>query len=113
MRIEGQALRVQVFIGEGDRWEHRPLSDAIVTMLRSEGLAGATVVRGVEGFGASSRIHLENILRLSEDLPVIVTFVDTAEKVEAVLPKLDDMVSGGLVTVDEVHVYRYRPSNNA
>ncbi|HEY3318483.1 MAG TPA: DUF190 domain-containing protein [Coriobacteriia bacterium] len=113
MRIEGRALRVQVFIGESDRWEHRPLSDAIVAMLRSEGLAGATVVRGVEGFGASSRIHLENILRLSEDLPVVLTFVDAAEKVEAVLPKLDEMVSGGLVIVDEVHVFHYRSGAEA
>jgi uncharacterized protein len=111
MHIEGQAQRVQVYIGEGDRWERRPLAEAIVEMLRAEGLAGATVVHGVEGFGANSRIHTANILRLSEDLPVVITFVDSAERVEQVLPKLDEMISGGLVTIDEVRVYRYRPAD--
>jgi uncharacterized protein len=113
MHIEGQALRVQVFIGEGDRWERRPLGDAILSMLRAEGCAGATVVHGVAGFGANSRIHTANILRLSEDLPVVITLVDTAERVERVLPKLDEMVSGGLVTIDEVRVFRYRPAEQA
>jgi PII-like signaling protein len=110
MHIEGEALRVQVFIGESDRVERRPLHEAIVEMLRAEGCAGATVVRGVEGFGANSRIHTANILRLSEDLPVVITFVDSAERVERILPKLDEMVSGGLVTIDEVRVFRYRPA---
>ena len=108
MHIEGDAQRVQVFIGERDRWQHKPLAEAIVEMLRAEGCAGATVVRGSAGFGANSRIHTDSILRLSEDLPVIVTFVDSAERVERVLPKLDEMVSGGLVTIDEVRVFRYR-----
>lgn len=113
MHIEGQALRVQVFIGESDRWEHRPLADAIVETLRAEGCAGATVVRGTAGFGANSRIHTANILRLSEDLPLVVTFVDTPARVERVLPKLDEMIAGGLVTIDEVRVFRYRPAEDA
>ncbi len=113
MHIEGQALRVQVFTGESDEWQHKPLHEAIVEMLHEEGLAGATAVRGVEGFGANSRIHTDTMLRLSTDLPVVTTFVDTAERVEGVLPKLDEMMSGGLVTIDEVRVFRYRPKEQA
>lgn len=107
MLTEGEARRVTVFIGESDRFGHKPLAEAIVEMLRAEGCAGATVTRGTEGFGKNSRIHTANILRLSEDLPVVVTWVDTAERVERVLPKLDEMMTGGLVTVDDVHVHRY------
>ena len=107
MRIEGPGKRVTVYVGESDRWEHRALYEAIVEMLRREGCAGATVVRGVEGFGKGSRIHTANILRLSEDLPVVITFVDTPQRVDAVLPRLDEMVSGGLVVVEDVHVHRY------
>src|SRR5574340_1260422 len=107
MKIEGEAKRVTIFIGESDRWHHRPLHTAIVEMLRTEGLAGATVLKGVEGFGKDSRLHTASILRLSEDLPVVVMFVDTAERVEAVLPAIDEMVGGGLVIVEDVHVHKY------
>jgi len=107
MRIEGEAKKVSIFVGESDRWQHKPLHTAIVEMLRREGCAGATVVKGVEGFGKSSRIHTASILRLSEDLPMVITFVDTPERVETVLPTIDEMVSGGLVLVEEVHVRRY------
>lgn len=103
---DGQLLRV--FIGESDRWEGRPLYEAIVQAARSHGLAGATVFKGVEGFGAHSRVHTTRILRLSEDLPVLVEIVDTEEKVQAFLPVLDGMVREGLVTVEKATVIFYR-----
>lgn len=107
MRIEGDATRVTIVVGEADRWEHRPLSEAIVEMLRAEGCAGATVLRGVAGFGRGSRIHTANILRLSEDLPVVILLVDTPERVERVMPRIEEMVAGGLVMTDEVNVRKY------
>jgi len=107
MHIEGPGKRVTIYIGEADRWEHRTLYEAIVEVLRAEGCAGATVLRGVMGFGKSSRMHSANILRLSEDLPVVIVFVDTPERVDAVMPKLEQMITGGLVIVDDVHVQKY------
>ncbi len=107
MRIEGDAKRVTIFIGESDRWHHQPLHTAIVEMLRREGAAGATVARGIEGFGKNSRIHTASLLRLSEDLPVTLTFVDAPERVEKLLPLIDEMVGGGLVVVEDVHVRKY------
>ena len=107
MQIDGPGKRVTVYIGESDHWEGRTLYEAIVELLRREGCAGATVFKGEMGFGKSSRIHTANILRLSEDLPVAVVFVDTPERVDAVLPKLDAMVSGGMIVVDDVHVHKY------
>lgn len=103
---EGQLLRV--FIGESDRWEGKPLYEAIVQAARRQGLAGATVFKGVEGFGAHSRVHTARILRLSEDLPVLVEIVDTEEKIQAFLPVLDGMVREGLVTVEKATVLFYR-----
>jgi PII-like signaling protein len=103
---EGQLLRI--FIGEADRWEGRPLYEAIVGEARERGLAGATVFRGFEGFGARSRVHTTRILRLSEDLPVVVEIVDTPEKIQAFLPRLDEMVKEGLATVEEATVIFYR-----
>jgi PII-like signaling protein len=103
---EGQLLRI--FIGESDHWEGRPLYEAIVHRARAAGLAGATVVRGLEGFGAHSRLHTTRILRLSEDLPVVVEIVDEAEKIEAFLPALDEMVDEGMVTLEKVRVIAYR-----
>lgn len=113
MKIVGPAKRVTLFLGESDRWEHRPLHTAIVEMLRQEGLAGATVLKGIEGFGKDSRLHTASILRLSEDLPIVVTFVDTAERVESVLPRVDEMMQGGLVIVEDVHVRSYKHSGEA
>ena len=107
MQIEGDAKRVTVFIGESDRWHHQALHTAIVELLRQEGCAGATVVKGIEGFGKNSRIHTASILRLSEDLPIVLTFVDTPERVEAIMPRIDEMMGGGLVVVEDVHVRRY------
>jgi PII-like signaling protein len=99
---------LRVFIGEADVFEGRPLYQAIVEVLRREGLAGATVLRGIEGFGKSSLLHTATVLRLSEDLPILIECVDTIEKVEAVLPVLDDMIEDGLVTIEKVDVRVYR-----
>lgn len=107
---DGKLLRI--FVGEDDQYEGRPLYEAIVLRLRAEGLAGATVLRGIEGFGASSRIHTSRVLRLSEDLPIVIETVDRADEVERVLPLLDEMITEGLVTVEkaDIRVYRGRSS---
>jgi len=103
---EGKLLRV--FIGENDRHEGMPLHEWIVRAARAQGLAGATVLRGLEGYGAHSRLHTAKILRLSSDLPIVVEIVDTAEKIEAFLPLVDAAVSEGLATVERVEVRFYR-----
>jgi PII-like signaling protein len=103
---EGQLLRI--FIGESDRWGSLPLYEAIIQEARKQGLAGATAFKGCEGFGAHSRIHTARILRLSEDLPVVIEVVDTEEKIQAFLPTLDGMVKEGLVTVEKATVIFYR-----
>lgn len=108
MRMEGEGKLLRVFVGESDRLGRKPLYQAIVEMLREEGLAGATVLRGVEGFGAHSRLHTARILRLSEDLPVVIEAVDRAERIDAILPKLDTMVTEGLVTLERVEIIAYR-----
>ncbi len=108
MRIEGQGKLLRIFIGESDTWHGRPLYEAIVRRLREEGLAGATVFRGIEGFGAHSRLHTARILRLSEDLPLLIEVVDNMGAIERVLPILDDMVSEGLVTMENVEIVAYR-----
>ncbi|MBI4571150.1 MAG: DUF190 domain-containing protein [Chloroflexi bacterium] len=112
MKIEGPGKLLRIFIGDADRWQGRPLSEAIVLMLREEGLAGATVVHGVEGFGAASRIHTAHILRMSEDLPVVIEVVDREERIRKVLPKLDEMVQEGLVCLTDVDVVTYRHSKD-
>jgi uncharacterized protein len=105
--LSGPALRVTVFIGEDDRYHHRPLFTEIVHRAHAAGLAGASVVRGCEGFGASSLIHTSRLVSLSEDLPVLVIIVDEPAKVRAFLPQLEELVQEGLVVVDEVEVVRY------
>jgi PII-like signaling protein len=107
--LEGTQVLVRVFIGESDQWHHQPLHVALLERLRREGFSGATVTRGVAGFGAHSLIHTANILRLSQDLPVIVEVVDTEEQVERLRPILDEMVAEGLVTMEKVTVLRYKP----
>jgi uncharacterized protein len=102
----GQLLRI--FIGESDRWGSQPLYEAIVQEARRRGLAGATVFKGFEGFGAHSRIHTTRILRLSEDLPIVVEIVDTEDKIQAFLPVLEGMVTEGLATVEKATVIFYR-----
>jgi PII-like signaling protein len=101
----GQLLRI--FIGESDRWHHQPLYEAIVLKAREAGLAGATVLRGAMGFGASSRLHTAKILRLSMDMPVLIEIVDTPEKIAAFIPVLDEMVGDGLVTLEEISILKY------
>ena len=113
MKIEGEGQLLRIFIGESDRWDGRPLYEAIVRKVREKGLAGATVLRGMEGFGAHSRIHTTKILRLSEDLPIIIEIVDKAERIEAVLPDLDRMVTEGLITQERVHIIAYRHNEAA
>ena len=108
MTIEEEARRLRIFVGEDDRWERRPLYEEIVRIAREMKMAGATVVRGVEGFGRSSHLHTARILRLSEDLPLVIEIVDTPDKVEALLERVDGMITGGIVTIEPVEVRAYR-----
>jgi uncharacterized protein len=107
---EGKLLRI--FVGESDRWDGRPLYEAIVLEARKRGLAGATVIKGFMGYGAHSRIHTAKLLELSQDLPIIVEIVDAVEKIEAFMPDLEKMVGDGLITIEraEVLLYRSRPA---
>jgi PII-like signaling protein len=104
----GENLLLRIFIAEGDRYEHRPLYEALVEMLRKEGFAGATVLRGICGFGAHSVYHSQKLLDLSADLPMIIETVESEEKVNAVMPRIDAMMSGGMITMEKVKVIRYR-----
>ncbi len=108
MKLEGEGQLLRIFIGESDRWHGKPLYEAIVHLFREAGLAGATVLRGVEGFGASSRLHTTRLLQLSQDLPLVIEVVDTEEHIASVLPRLDKMVSEGMMTLERVHVISYR-----
>ncbi|MGP3980579.1 DUF190 domain-containing protein [Streptomyces sp. KR80] len=106
-RLTGTALRVTIFIGESDLWHHKPLYTEIVHRAHKAGLAGASVFRGIEGFGASSLIHTQRLLSLSEDLPVAIVIVDSHERIRAFLPQLDELVAEGLVILDDCEVIRY------
>jgi PII-like signaling protein len=108
LKIEGSGLLVRIYIGESDQWHGRPLYQAIVERLHESGLAGATVLRGIEGFGANARIHTSRLLRLSEDLPILIELVDQEDRVRAILPELDGMVRDGLITLERVEVIAYR-----
>ena len=108
-RIDSEQILMRIFIGESDQWERRPLYAALVELFRSRGLSGATALRGVAGFGPHSVIHEAGILRLSADLPVIIEVVDDEERLGAVLPEVDRMMSGGLITMEKVRVIRYDP----
>jgi PII-like signaling protein len=108
MQLPQDAVLLRIFIGDNDRHQHRPLYEAIVLAARERGLAGATVIRGPMGYGASSRLHTAKILRLSEDLPLVIEIVDSEEKVKAFLPTLETMMTtSGLVTLEKVQVIRY------
>jgi PII-like signaling protein len=108
MDPHGSHRLLRIFIGESDVHEGRPMYEAVVEKLRTEGMAGATVLRGIEGFGKSSTLHTAHILRLSDDLPIVIECVDTAERIETVLPVLDEMIGDGLVTLETVEVRIYR-----
>jgi uncharacterized protein len=109
VKLEGEGQLLRIFVGEADRWHGRSLYEAIVLRAREAGLAGATVLRGLMGYGAKSRIHTAKVLRLSEDLPIVVEIADRADRIEAFLPVLDEMVADGLVTLERVQVITYRP----
>jgi len=113
MKLEGEGQLLRIFIGESDHWHGKPLYVALVQKAREVGLAGATVLRGLEGFGAHSRIHTARILRLSEDLPIVVEIVDNAERIEGFLPELDAMVGEGMITLEKVQVLAYRHNGEA
>src|SRR5260370_5654616 len=108
MHLPQEATWLRIFIGEGDRWKHQPLYEAIVLKARELHLAGATVLRGPMGFGKSSRMHTAKILGLSMDLPLVIEIVDGEEKINSFLPVLDEMMKGGLVTLEKVRVIDYR-----
>ena len=111
MRLEGEGKLLRLFIGESDTGHGKPLYQAIVERVRREGLAGATVLRGIEGFGADSHLHTSRILRLSEDLPVVIEIVDTPEQIDRVVPILDEMVGEGMLTLERVQIVSYRSSD--
>jgi PII-like signaling protein len=108
VKLEGTGLLVRIYLGESDQWHSRPLYQAILERLRERGLAGATVLRGIEGFGAKQHLHSTRILSLSQDLPILIEVVDAEEKVRAVLPELDEMLADGLMTLERVEVIAYR-----
>ncbi len=107
-KFEGERTLMRIHIGESDKWHGRPLHEAIVELLRKEGFSGATVLRGVAGYGGSSIYHTDKLLRLSQDLPVIVELVEAQERIDSILPRLDEMVEGGLITLEKVRVILYR-----
>ncbi|MBW7907094.1 MAG: DUF190 domain-containing protein [Phycisphaerae bacterium] len=109
MKIPKSGVLLRIFIGESDQWKGRPLYEAIVLRARELHLAGATVLRGPMGFGAHSRVHTSKVLRLSEDLPMVVEIVDSQEKIDELLPYVDEMMGEGLVTLEKVQVIAYRP----
>jgi PII-like signaling protein len=111
MHLPHDAMLLRIFLGESDRWEHKPLYEAIVLKAREMHLAGATVLRGPMGFGKASRLHTAKILRLSLDLPMVIEIVDEEEKIQSFLPVLDQMMGGGLVTRAKVKVIDYREGN--
>ncbi len=108
MKIPNDGCLLRVFIGEGDKWHGQPLYEAIVLKARELHLAGATVLRGPMGFGAHSRLHTAKVLRLSEDLPMVIEIVDSREKIDELMPHIDEMVNEGLVTLEKVQVIKYR-----
>ncbi len=111
-KFEGERTLMRVFIGESDKFHGRPLYEALLEHFRKQGLAGATVLRGVAGFGASSTaIHTEKVLRLSLDLPMIIEIVETEDAIQRILPDLDAMIGGGLITLERARVVMYRPGN--
>ena len=106
--MNGERVLMRIHLGERDRYQGKPLYEAIVLLLRERGFAGATVTRAIMGFGATAKLHTDKVLRLSVDLPIIVECVDSEEKIEGILPELDKMIGGGLITLEKVRVIMYR-----
>jgi len=113
VKLEGRGKLLRIYVGESDTWHGKPLYQAIVERAREQGLAGATVIRGIEGFGRASRLHTARILRLSEDLPVLIEIVDTEQRIEEILPSLDEMVPEGLMTIEAVQIHAYRSAEGS
>lgn len=109
--LDGEQVLMRIFIGEADRHHNKPLYQALVELLRKEKLAGATVLRGIIGFGAKSHLHTTHLLRLSQDLPMVVEVVDTQENIDRVMPQIDAIVREGLITMEKVRVLRYAPND--
>lgn len=109
----GEQVLLRIFIGESDKCKHIPLYEALVELFRKEGFAGATVLRGIAGFGAHSMYHTDRLLRLSTDLPIVIEVVDHRARVEDVLPRVEDMMDGGMITMERVHVWRYAKKREA
>ena len=109
-KFEGERTLMRIHIGESDKWHGKQLHEAIVEMLRKEGFSGATVLRGVAGYGGSSVYHTDKILRISQDLPIVLEVIESNERIEQILPRLDEMVGGGLITLEKVRVILYRPA---
>ena len=107
-KFEGERTLMRIYIGESDKFHSKPLHEAIVELLRKEGFSGATVLRGVGGYGGSSVYHTDKLLRLSQDLPVVLEVIETQERIDQILPRLDEMVEGGLITLEKVRVILYR-----
>jgi len=107
MKLTGEGKLLRIYIGESDRWQGKPLYEAIVQKVREEKIAGCTVLRGIEGFGANSRVHTAKILRLSEDLPILIEIADKEENIRRILPLLDEMVTEGMITMEKVEVIKY------
>lgn len=112
MRIPTEGKLLRIFIGEADKWQGQPLYEAILQLARKEGMAGATVLKGFMGFGCKSHLHTAKLLRLSEDLPIIIEIVDSEEKINDLLPKLDEMVKEGLITLEKAQVVMYRANGS-
>lgn len=108
--FRGERTLMRIFIGESDKYEGKPLYEALLERFRKKGLAGATVLRGIAGFGASSKVHTDKILRLSLDLPLIIEVVETEETIHGILPDLDELIGGGLITLERANVILYRPA---
>jgi uncharacterized protein len=109
-KFQGERTLMRIHIGESDKWHGKALHEAIVELLRREGFSGATVLRGVAGFGSSSVYHTDKVLRLSQDLPIILEVVESEERIQQILPLMDEMVTGGLITLEKVRVILYRPA---
>jgi PII-like signaling protein len=108
-RFEGERTLMRVYLGESDKWHGKNLFEEIVQLLRREKFSGVTVLRGITGFGSTSRLHTEKILRLSQDLPIVLEVVETAERIQQILPRLDELLDGGMITMEKVQVILYRP----